>query len=383
MFENRATVVVGIAVLLYFIWMDIALFYQVHTRSITRIRHVPGSTDTPATPAVTVPQMISPFTGLSVKLMMMDPVNNYIHVPAAHIFNEVTNFSTVFYFVTPNMVSFIGLLFAVGAAKCMSMESRIFHCTAIFLFQIRTWFDALDGMVARSRLGMVQHVSLRNTSGYVVDGVADALGFTAFLIGCFQYLRVAVIKTKYYLPLNTSETCKECKEGNVINCSSTQSSLLSGSQRRVFIVVLCFGLQMAASAYFWDHYINAYHNLLESATPNDLQAEAQNEVLRSSITWVLMWFWRLTGAHNLIQLLLLSIYVNKLWEFLCWIQYVGFAHIFMLAFFTELHLSTVRSYVLSFSWELNNKNSPSSTSFFQGLWMPTWHVFKKRPKWNL
>ena len=89
MFENRGTIVVGIAVLLYFIWMDIALFYQVHTRSVNRSHHVPGSTDTPTASSVTVPQMISPFTGLSVKLMMMDPVNNYIHVPAAHIFNEV------------------------------------------------------------------------------------------------------------------------------------------------------------------------------------------------------------------------------------------------------------------------------------------------------
>lgn len=92
MFENRGTVVIGIAVLLYFVWMDIALFYQVHTRTANRAHHVLGSTDTPTASSVTVPQMISPFTGLSVKLIMMDPVNNYIHVPAAHIFNEVCRF---------------------------------------------------------------------------------------------------------------------------------------------------------------------------------------------------------------------------------------------------------------------------------------------------
>ncbi|KFM63082.1 hypothetical protein X975_08766, partial [Stegodyphus mimosarum] len=346
MLEYKGTVMTVAALLLYFLWMDIALFYKVQNRISSR--HVVPISGTSTTAAL--PEMISPFTGLSVKLIMMDPVNNYIHNPAAHLFNEVTNFSTVFYFITPNMISFIGLLFALGAAKCMTMEARIFHYVAIFLFQMRTWCDALDGDVARSRLGMVQHVSLRNTSGYVVDGVADALGFTAFLIGCFQHLRTTVPKMKYYLPLHTHEICKDCKNGSPLNGASPTCMVShTTNQRGVFVVVLCFGLQMAIGAFFWDHYINAYHNFLETPSPTDLQSEAQNEVLRSSITWILMWFWRLSNAHNLMQMLLFSIYVNKLWEFLMWIQFVGFTQIFTLAFLTEIHLSTVRSYILSFS----------------------------------
>ncbi|GIZ02944.1 ceramide phosphoethanolamine synthase [Caerostris extrusa] len=276
-----------------------------------------------------------------------DGSHQQLHLhPAAMIFNEVTKFSTVFYFITPNMVSFIGILFAIGAGKCMCLDSRIYHCLAIFLFQMRTWCDALDGIVARCRIGMVQHVSLRNTSGYVVDGVADALGFAAFLIGCFQFLRTVVPKHKYYLPLSTNETCKECKDGNA-NGGGAQNSIVSNAntQRRVFYVVLCFGLQMAIGAFFWDHYINAYHNLLETNAPSEAQTAAQNDVLRSSITWILMWFWRLSNAHTFIQFLLFAIYINKLWEFLTWIQFVGFAQIFTLAFFTEMHLSTILPYV--------------------------------------
>ncbi|XP_015912449.1 ceramide phosphoethanolamine synthase isoform X2 [Parasteatoda tepidariorum] len=349
LYENKATVIVIGALLLYFLWMDIALFYLVNTRTISH--HVLSET-TPAVPTTpaTVPELFSPFAGLSVKLMMMDPVNNYIHTPAAHIFNEVTQFSSIFYFITPNMVSFIGLLFAIGAGKCMCMDARIYHCVAIFLFQMRSWFDALDGIVARSRLGMVQHVSLRNTSGYVVDGVADALGFTAFLIGCFQYLRTVVPKHKYYLPLCTNESYKDCKDGSsTTGGPPTNIVSTTAAQRRVLYVVVCFGVQMAIGAFFWDHYINAYHNLLESNAPSQSQTDAQNEVLKSSITWIIMWFWRLSNAHNFIQFLLFSIYINKLWEFLTWIQYVGFAHILTLAFFTELHLSTVRNYILGFS----------------------------------
>lgn len=88
MFENKATAVISFAALLYFIWMDIALFYQVQSRM--GVRHSSSPHGTATTPAVTVPQMLSPFTGLSVKLIMTDPVNNYVHVPAAHIFNEVS-----------------------------------------------------------------------------------------------------------------------------------------------------------------------------------------------------------------------------------------------------------------------------------------------------
>ncbi|KAG8187382.1 hypothetical protein JTE90_016928 [Oedothorax gibbosus] len=345
LFDNKASVVITTALLLYFLWMDIALFYHVNNRtSATPSLQPPSGTTTP----FSVPQLISPFTGLSVKMMMMDPVNNYIFTPAAQVFNEVSRFTHVFFFVTPNMVSFIGILFAFGAAKCVCLDERIYHWAAIFLFQMRTFCDALDGIVARSRLGMVQHVSLRNTSGYVVDGVADAIGFTAFLIGVFQYLRTAGPKHKYYLPLSTSDSCKECKESNG---GTPQNSVVANSnnQKRIFTIVLCFGLQMAIGAYFWDHYINAYHNLLETQAPTSIQTDAQNDVLRSSITWILMWFWRLSNAHTFIQFLLFSIYINRLWEFLTWIQYVGFAQILTLAFFTEMHLSTVRNYIMSFT----------------------------------
>nr|ACH48210.1 unknown [Cyriopagopus schmidti] len=244
MLEHRITVVITLALLLYFLWMDVALFYHVHNKSAGRTIE---NTNSPST-TTSFPQLISPFTGLSVKMMMMDQVNNYIHTPLAHIFNEVTHFSSVFYFITPNMVSFVGLLFAVGAAKCMSMEARIFHFIAIFLFQMRTWFDALDGIVARSRLGMVQHVSLRNTSGYVVDGVADTLGFAAFLVGCFYYLRSTAHKHKHYLPLNSNDAFGDVKNGN---SPSQHSNSVSSTTRRVFFVVLCFGLQLALSAFFW------------------------------------------------------------------------------------------------------------------------------------
>ena len=61
--------------------------------------------------------------GLSIKMMMLDQVNNYIHTPLANIFNRVTNFSEVFSFISPNMVSFAGFLSACAAAKFVMVSA--------------------------------------------------------------------------------------------------------------------------------------------------------------------------------------------------------------------------------------------------------------------
>lgn len=63
--------------------------------------------------------------GLSVKMMMLDQVNNYIHTPLAQIFNRMTDFAKVFHFITPNMISFMGFLSACVAAKLIMVSWQL------------------------------------------------------------------------------------------------------------------------------------------------------------------------------------------------------------------------------------------------------------------
>lgn len=116
--DQRATVLVTTCLLMYFGWMDVALYYRVQNlpppSPENNIKlNATGIALHPEPP----PKLFSPFNGLSVKMIMLDQVNNYIHTPLAQIFNRVTNFAHVFYFITPNMVSFMGFLSACAAAR--------------------------------------------------------------------------------------------------------------------------------------------------------------------------------------------------------------------------------------------------------------------------
>lgn len=89
------------------------------------------------------------------------------------------------------------------------------------------------------------------------------------------------------------------------------------------------------------------------------EQERQNEVFHSSVTWIIMWFWRISCGHSLTNMLLLSVFMNKLWvgrapvhlnnrsfgslsqEFLSWIQWIGIGVLLLLGMFTEMHVQEV------------------------------------------
>lgn len=78
--EHRVTLLVSFALLTYFLWMDVALYHRIQNLDLVG----PTPSSRPAGP-------FSPFTGLSVKMIMMDQVNNYVHAPLADIFNQVSD----------------------------------------------------------------------------------------------------------------------------------------------------------------------------------------------------------------------------------------------------------------------------------------------------
>ncbi|XP_064476516.1 ceramide phosphoethanolamine synthase-like isoform X2 [Ornithodoros turicata] len=323
--EHKVAWLAALPLLVYFLWMDVALYYRVQSV------HLVGG-EQPAASA----GLFSPFTGLSVKLIMMDHVNSYVHSPLADLFNQVTRFSEVFYFITPNLISLAGVLSALAAAKVVTVDTIAMQHCAVLLMQLRAWFDALDGLVARSRMGLTRHMSMRDTSGYLVDGIADTIGFTLFLVGTFFYLRRKLPVTKHYLPIADPGT----EKGSTV---LSTFPVIPYPMKRIIVVLVCFGLQMGISCLFWDRYINAYHILLETASP--AKEVAQSQVLRSSMMWIIMWFWKLCNAHAVMQMFLFAIFIGRMWEFLVWIQYVGYVVLGILIILTEIHLSSARSYL--------------------------------------
>lgn len=329
LFEHRVTLLVSSVLLAYFLWMDVALYHRIQSLKLV------GPTPTPSPSS-----LFSPFTGLSVKMMMLDQPNNYVHGPLANLFDRMTRFTEVFYFITPNMISVAGVVSAFAAAKFVTGESLAMQRLGVFFMLLRAFLDALDGQVARSRMGVVRLMSVRHTAGYMVDGVCDTIGVAAFLVGCFVHLRRRALSAKHYLPMVQ-------QEGPVDKVASNGGSSFMPVQhpvKRILVVMLCFGAQLGISCFFWDRYVNEYHVLLE--TPGSRKEVAQTEVLRSSMMWIIMWFWRISSAHALTQMFLFAIFINRMWEFLVWIQHIGFAVLGTLVFLTEFHLRTVRNYLL-------------------------------------
>ena len=118
--EHRMIIVICITLSITFIWLDVALYFHVQNLRPDEGKegrqgqgHGDGHRG----------HIYSPFKGLSVKLVMMDPFNNYLFTPLGELFNSITNFSQSFSFVSANFVSLIGLINAFLAAKLVSNES--------------------------------------------------------------------------------------------------------------------------------------------------------------------------------------------------------------------------------------------------------------------
>lgn len=396
------------------------------------------------------------FQGMSVKLMMTDPVDNYLLAPLSEAFADMVNFKDNLWFITPNMVSYAGVISALVAAKLVTINSSTAHKLSYLMFQLRTWLDDLDGAVARSRLGIHKHVSLQKTSGYIVDGVCDAIGFVAYIIGCYIFLKntirrrgrksrpldrynlqsITEIKSSSpstYIPLqqdycdeddciknhsehpdsdrdfgNTIEADEEDEDihfntleglashesfggnndaGHLLNDnydikpkgfqiitkrinnfarsiiylkkvqkSGKQSNIIfyryikekiknNLSNGELVMVTVCFLLQIAMCATFWNRYILVYRDLLETATDDPMQARMMSKIIKSNIMYVIIWFWRLTNGHSFMQMLIAAVFVGKLWKFLDFVKYIGFVVIIVLATITELHIIDVKNFL--------------------------------------
>uniref|UniRef100_T1JBG1 Ceramide phosphoethanolamine synthase n=1 Tax=Strigamia maritima TaxID=126957 RepID=T1JBG1_STRMM len=334
--EHKGALLGVFFILLYFMWMDVALYYHIQGREPPQ----PSSEKPVYHSRSGLQGLFSPFNGLSIKMMMIDPANHYIHTPAATIFNEVTHFSSVFSFITPNMISVSHVFVAIIAVKFIASDTLLMRQVGVLLFEFRSFLDCLDGVLARVRNKQESNISEFGSMGYVVDGVADTLGSAALIIGCFLYLRRNQPSRRSMGKLSLASV-----ESAIVGSSAS-------SQRRILTVLGCFSLQLFISAFFWDRYISGYHQLLENPQASEQQMVEliclrilQNEVLKSALMWIIMWFWRIANAHALLEMVLFSIFINKLWEFLAFIQFIGFICLFVLISLTEVHFHDVTNYI--------------------------------------
>lgn len=274
---------------------------------------------------------INPVCDVTVKAVLLDHTNFYLFAPLVEIVDDALKISSIKW-ITPNKISFFHILVAILSAKCVSSKSLAYRRIGVILFEFRTWLDDLDGHVARVRKNIKGERSEIGTSGYYIDGLCDAIGSTALLIGIFIFLKNNPPRNGYVqLP-----TTVDAKDTNIVYSVKVTT-------KKVAKTVFCFSLEMLLSSTAWNRYIAIYQDLLERSDVTPYQAARQIDIFKSSFFFMIALLWRIVNVHNLTHALLLSIFCDKLWEFLRALKYVGFGVLLSAICVTEINLLDLKN----------------------------------------
>lgn len=284
---------------------------------------------------------IDPLCHVTVKAILLDHTNHYLFAPMATIFDNIIGFSRST-FITANMISFFHVFVAILSGRFVASDSLCYRRIGVVLFQFRTFLDDLDGHVARQKKHIRGERSEIGTAGYYIDGLCDGLGCIALMIGVFIFLRNNPPRRGYtqlqaILP-TTNETAKNSSETGV-------TYKIKVTTKKVARKIVCFSGQLLLSSTFWNRYIALYQDMLERNDVTPIQYKRQNIIMRSKWFFSIAWLWRVFNVHALLHCLLLSIFCDKLWEFLRLIQYVGFVILLVIICATEMHVLEVESFI--------------------------------------
>lgn len=350
--------------IIFFVWMDVNLYIRIQDYPIreNEIRLLNGSTVLKPTLPITSPYATSsvpyrqplvaaryedvawvscdlnPLCDVTVKAMMLDHTNHYLFAPMATIADNLAGFSKGD-LITPNMISFFHVFVAIAAGRMVASDSLGYRRIGVVLFQFRTFLDDLDGHVARAKKHIRGERSDIGSAGYYIDGICDGLGCIALMVGLFIFLknnppRRGYTQLQSIIPVTES---KNSESGVIYKVKVTT--------KKVVRKVLCYSGILLLSSTGWNRYIAIYQDMLEREDVTPTQFLHQESVFRSTGFFCICWLWRIFNVHALLHFLLLSIFCDKLWEYLRMIQYAGFVALLVIISVAEMHLLGVQNFI--------------------------------------
>ncbi|XP_046563888.1 ceramide phosphoethanolamine synthase-like [Haliotis rubra] len=317
--EKNVLICLGTIITVFYIIMDIILYTVLQDTVLSVPQTLPG-------------HAYSPFYPLTMKLIMTDPTSHYVIKPTSEIFNQVTGFSTVFFFVTANMISFSHVIIALIAGKFIASECIRDRRFGLILFEFRTWLDGLDGVVFRSRAKDFAYHSHRNSSGYYIDLLCDTIGGFALSTGALFYLFKYFEKKAVDVPLWTK---------NGTN-GSTNGHTSVPSKKLILWKIFCYGILIGLSSKCWDMLVDQMEGLFEKPINDAALTALQTSTLHSWFTWCIILFWRLLQGQQLLQYLVVAVCIDKIWEFINFVQYLGYVVIISLALASYAYIQYVK-----------------------------------------
>lgn len=282
---------------------------------------------------------INPLCHVTVKAILLDHTNHYLFAPVATIFDNIVGFSRS-KFITANMISSFHVFVAILAGRFIASDNLGYRRLGVVLFQFRTFLDDLDGHVARQKKNIRGERSEIGTAGYYIDGLCDGLGCIALMIGVFVYLKNNPPRRGYTQLQAILPTSNDVSETGV-------TYKVKVTTKKVARKILCFSGQLLLSSTAWNRYIALYQDMLERNDVRPAEYKRQNLIMKSKWFFSVAWLWRVFNVHALLHCLLLSIFCDKLWEFLRAIQYAGFIVLLCIICVTEMHVLEVESFIFT------------------------------------
>lgn len=351
-------------IIIFYIYMDVNLFLRIQNYPIERnfhfnktspLLHTTGSiggvtsvnnliTSTPIgnlksyEDETWVSCDINPLCHVTVKAVMLDHTNHYLFAPMATLFDNIVKISKSD-FITPNMISYFHVFVALAAGKMISSDNLGYRRFGVVLFQFRTFLDDLDGHVARAKKNIRGERSEIGTPGFYIDGICDALGCIFLMVGVFIFLKNNPPR-RGYTQLQAILPISETK-----NSDSGVTYKVKVTTKKVARKILCFSGQLLLSSTAWNRYIALYQDMLERNDVTPTQFIRQNIIFKSEWFFSIAWLWRVFNVHALLHCLLLSIFCDKLWEFLRSIQYAGYVCLLIAICATEMHVLEVQNFI--------------------------------------
>ncbi|XP_033743090.1 ceramide phosphoethanolamine synthase-like isoform X2 [Pecten maximus] len=322
--ERSLLLMTSLLILMYFVIMDIVLYMTLQSTALV---------DQEKTTSY------SPFGPLSVKLLMTAPTNHYIISLTTEYFDEYTQFSRIFYFITPNMISATHLALGFLSGKFVTSESLRRRRIGVLIFELRLWLDVYDGVVYRSHKGLHGYRSDRRNLGFVVDTICDTTSGIALCFGVLFYLWKNQVQKQ---PTVSLPFTKSPENGTASLGEGEKPYQQKYPRNHIFYKVLCYGLMLALTGMTFDKTTEAFGGIFTTKMETSLEEEQQTLALHSLTTWVVFYSWRLIEAQAMLQYLLLAIFLDKIWEFLCFIQYTGYATLFLVNIMSQLQIRNVR-----------------------------------------
>ncbi|XP_052246373.1 ceramide phosphoethanolamine synthase-like isoform X2 [Dreissena polymorpha] len=331
--QRHCVLLLVVTVVSYYLIMDATLYHTLQGVDLVNEKKVPG-------------QSWSPFRPLSVKLIMQDPTTHYVITPLSELFNDFTHFSEVFYFITPNMITFTHVFLSFVAAKFIVSESLKNRRIGVLIFEIRTFLDALDGAVYRARAANKTYESHHSEIGFWIDSTSDTIGGIALMFGILFFLWWKQPPRKEVGPLPWTN---DDKNGNHIETSSEKHDTRTHkyyTKKFIFWRCFCYGLLIGIASAIWDQTMWSYNDIFMTPAKSPDVATLQSQALHSSSTFAVWWAWRMLEGQALIHYMLLAILCDSIWEFLRFVQYLGFVILGILIFFSYYHVSSLRQFLL-------------------------------------